>query len=153
MPNAKREIAVRPYSMRLVSGAGSVAQNAGVPLTSQSSNGDSARQGQFYNALGYLGVNSPYGTVTLFRQTALTSDGVAAYDPLGGSYAFSPRPLRKLMFRERAQTRPLQLVDSNDMNPWTIRVTSGDFPASASGADVDVFCQRVLIISQVACRW
>ena len=79
-----------PYSLRFVSGPGSVAQNAGVPLTSQNSNGDSARQGQFDNALGYLGVSSPFGSLTVFRQTTLTSDGVAAYDPLSGSYAFSP---------------------------------------------------------------
>ncbi|HEY2527327.1 MAG TPA: hypothetical protein VGJ20_05140, partial [Xanthobacteraceae bacterium] len=31
-----------------------------------------------------------YGTLTVFRQNTLTLDGVLAYDPLGGSYAFSP---------------------------------------------------------------
>jgi predicted porin len=37
-----------------------------------------------------LGVSSPYGTLTVFRQNSLTLDGVLAYDPMGGSYAFSP---------------------------------------------------------------
>jgi predicted porin len=80
-----------PYSLRLADGPGSIAQNAGVPLTSQSSNTDSSRAGQFYNSVGYLGVSSPtYGALTLFRQNSLTLDGVFAYDPLGASYAFSP---------------------------------------------------------------
>jgi predicted porin len=80
-----------PYSLQFANGPGSVAQNAGVPLTSQNSNADSSRAGQFYNSLGYLGVSSTtYGTLTVFRQNTLTLDGVLAYDPMGGSYAFSP---------------------------------------------------------------
>ena len=79
-----------PYSLRLADGPGSVAQNAGVPLISQNSNADSSRAGQFYNSVGYVGVSSPtYGTLTVFRQNSLTLDGIAAYDPMGGSYAFS----------------------------------------------------------------
>jgi predicted porin len=85
------EAAFDPYSLRLANGPGSIAQNAGVPLTGQSSNTDSSRAGQFYNSAGYLGVTSPtYGALTLFRQNSLTLDGVIAYDPLGASYAFSP---------------------------------------------------------------
>src|SRR6266852_1748638 len=80
-----------PYSLRLADGPGSVAQNAGVPLISQNSNADSSRAGQFYNSVGYVGVSSPtYGTLTVFRQNSLTLDGIVAYDPMGGSYAFSP---------------------------------------------------------------
>ena len=80
-----------PYSLHLADGPGSIAQNKGVPLTRQSSNADSSRAGQFYNSQGYFGVSSPtYGALTIFRQNALTLDAVAAYDPLGGSYAFSP---------------------------------------------------------------
>lgn len=79
-----------PYSLELVNGPYSVTQNAGVPLTSQNSYGDSSRAGQMYNALGYLGISSPnYGTLTIFRQNTLTLDGIAAYDPMAGSYAFS----------------------------------------------------------------
>jgi predicted porin len=79
-----------PYSLRLADGPHSVAQNAGVPLTSQNSYADSSRAGQFYNSVGYLGVSSPYGTLTVFRQNSLTLDAVFAYDPMGASYAFSP---------------------------------------------------------------
>jgi|HubBroStandDraft_3_1064219.scaffolds.fasta_scaffold24931_2 predicted porin len=80
-----------PYSLNFSNGPGSVAQNAGVPLISQDANADSSRAGQWYNSVGYLGVSSPtYGTLTVFRQNALTLDGVLAYDPMGGSYAFSP---------------------------------------------------------------
>jgi predicted porin len=80
-----------PYTFRLSDGPGSIAQNAGVPLTRQTANTDSSRAGQFYNSVGYMGVSSPtYGTLTIFRQNALTLDGVFEYDPLSASYAFSP---------------------------------------------------------------
>jgi predicted porin len=79
-----------PYSLQLSNGPHSVAQNAGVPLTNQNSGSDSSRAGQFYNSVGYLGVSSPYGTLTVFRQNSLTLDAVFAYDPMGASYAFSP---------------------------------------------------------------
>ena len=39
----------------------------------------------------YAGVSSPvWGTLTFGRQNALQTDAVNAYDPMGGSYAFSP---------------------------------------------------------------
>jgi predicted porin len=79
-----------PYSLHFANGPHSVAQNAGIPLTSQDSNADSSLAGQFYNSVGYLGVSSPYGTLTVFRQNSLTLDAVFAYDPMGASYAFSP---------------------------------------------------------------
>jgi predicted porin len=79
-----------PYSMHFSNGPHSVAENAGIPLTSQDSFADSSRAGQFYNSVGYLGVSSPYGTLTVFRQNTLTLDAVFAYDPMSASYAFSP---------------------------------------------------------------
>jgi predicted porin len=79
-----------PYSLHLSNGPHSVTQNAGIPLTSQDAYADSSRAGQFYNSVGYLGVSSPYGTLTVFRQNSLTLDAVFAYDPMGASYAFSP---------------------------------------------------------------
>jgi predicted porin len=80
-----------PYSLQFADGPHSVAQNAGVPPHRQNSNADSSRAGQFYNSVGYLGISSStYGTLTVFRQNSLTLDGVLAYDPMGGSYAFSP---------------------------------------------------------------
>jgi len=77
--------------LRAANGPGSVLQNAGVPVAAQDTFADSSRAGQFYNSLGYFGLSSPtYGTLTVFRQNTLTLDGVLAYDPMGGSYAFSP---------------------------------------------------------------
>ena len=65
-------------------------QNNGVPLVLQSANSDSSRAGQFDNSVGYIGLsNKTYGTLTVGRVTSLTLDGVIAYDPMGGSYAFS----------------------------------------------------------------
>jgi predicted porin len=79
-----------PYSLQFSNGPHSVFQNGGIPLTDQNSGSDSSRAGQFYNSLGYVGVSTPYGTLTVFRQNSLTLDAVFAYDPMGGSYAFSP---------------------------------------------------------------
>jgi predicted porin len=80
-----------PYSLRFANSPGSEFNNVGVPVNQQSTNGDSSRAGQFYNSLGFAGISSDtYGTLTLFRQNALTLDGVLAYDPMAGSYAFSP---------------------------------------------------------------
>jgi predicted porin len=80
-----------PYSFRLSNGPGSLAANAGVPLNQQTADRDSSRAGQWYNGEGYVGVNSSaYGTLTVFRQYALTRDAAYDYDPLIGSYAFSP---------------------------------------------------------------
>ena len=79
-----------PYSLQLSNGGSSLFENKGVPLNQQSVNADSSRGGQFYNSVGFLGVSSPtYGTLTFFRQNSLTLDGLAAYDPLALSYAFS----------------------------------------------------------------
>jgi predicted porin len=80
-----------PYSLRLSNGPGSLAANAGVPLNQQTADRDSSRAGQWYNGEGYVGVNSSiYGTLTVFRQYALSRDAAYDYDPLSGSYAFSP---------------------------------------------------------------
>ena len=79
-----------PYSLQLSNGGSSLFENRGVPLNQQSVNADSSRGGQIYNSVGFLGVSSPtYGTLTFFRQNSLTLDGLAAYDPLALSYAFS----------------------------------------------------------------
>jgi predicted porin len=79
-----------PYSLQFSNSPQSLFNNLGVPLNQQTSNSDSSRNGQFYNSVGFLGVSSPtYGTLTFFRQNSLTLDGLAAYDPLALSYAFS----------------------------------------------------------------
>ena len=84
------EASFDPYSLELSNSPYSIAGNRGVPLNLQTANNDSSRAGQFYNSVGYIGVNSDtFGTLTFFRQNALTLDAITAYDPMGGSYAFS----------------------------------------------------------------
>ena len=79
-----------PYSFTAANGPKSLFDNNGVALASQSSNANSSRAGQFYNSVGYAGFSSQtYGTLTFGRQNSLELDGVNAYDPMGGSYAFS----------------------------------------------------------------
>jgi len=80
-----------PYSLRLANGPQAMAENTSLPLALQNGNGDSSRAGQWDNSFGYLGVSSKtFGTLTVGREYSLTLDGVNAYDPMGGSYAFSP---------------------------------------------------------------
>jgi len=79
-----------PTSGRLADGLGSIVQNNGVPLTSQTTFADSSKDGQALNSVAYGGLSSPvYGTLTYGRQNSLTLDGVIAYDPMSGSGAFS----------------------------------------------------------------
>lgn len=86
----KLETAFLPTSGRLADGLGSIVQNNGVPLASQTTNADSSRNGQAFNSTAWAGLNSPtVGALTFGRQNALTLDGVIAYDPMGGSGAFS----------------------------------------------------------------
>ena len=78
------------YSGNLVNGPRSIVQNNGKALVLQSANSDSSRAGQWDNSVGYIGLsNQTFGTLTVGRVTSLTLDGVIAYDPMGGSYAFS----------------------------------------------------------------
>lgn len=80
-----------PYSLRFANSPHSEFENIGVPVNQQTANGDSARAGQFYNSVGFLGVSSErFGALTVFRQNSLTLDGILAYDPMAGAYAFSP---------------------------------------------------------------
>ena len=86
----KLETAFLPTSGRLADGLGSLVQNNGVPLASQTSNADSSKNGQPFNNTAWVGVSSPtWGALTFGRQNALTLDGVIAYDPMGASGAFS----------------------------------------------------------------
>ena len=84
------ETSFDPYSLELSNSPYAIAGNRGVPLNQQTAYSDSSRAGQFYNSVGYVGINSDtFGTLTFFRVNALTLDAVTAYDPMGGSYAFS----------------------------------------------------------------
>ncbi|MGD0720789.1 MAG: porin [Roseiarcus sp.] len=79
-----------PYSLQLANGPKSLVENNNTALINQNTNSDSSRAGQWDNTRGYLGISSAnYGTLTAGRQYALSNDLVNAYDPMGGSYAFS----------------------------------------------------------------
>jgi predicted porin len=79
-----------PASGMNASGTGSIAQNNGLPLQVTNSFGDSSKAGQMFNNVAYFGVSSPtYGTFTMGRQSALSSDLIVNYDPLSGSNSWS----------------------------------------------------------------
>jgi predicted porin len=59
-------------------------------LGQANSYGDSSKGGQMFNNAAYFGISSPtYGTFTMGRQSALTSDLIVNYDPLSGSNSWS----------------------------------------------------------------
>ena len=73
-------------------GVESVVQNNGLNanILSQSSLANSSKAGQMFNQAAYFGISSPiYGTFTMGRQSALSSDLLSNYDPLAGSNAWS----------------------------------------------------------------
>ena len=75
-------------------GMGSITQNNGLGaapfLQTANSYGDSSKGGQMFNNAAYFGISSPvYGTFTMGRQSALSSDMITNYDPLAGAGALS----------------------------------------------------------------
>ena len=63
----------------------------GKALLLQGAGADSSRTGQPDNSQGFLGIsNKSYGTLTAGRVNTLSLDAINSYDPMGGSYAFSP---------------------------------------------------------------
>jgi predicted porin len=78
-----------PQSGNLADGPKSLVLNNGKALTAQSTGVDSSVAGQPFE-IAYAGVSSVrYGTLTFGRQTGLMADGIAKYDPLATSQAFS----------------------------------------------------------------
>ena len=73
------------------SGLATIAQNNGLAVNAlQNSFGDSSKAGQMFNNAAYFGLSSPtYGTFTMGRQSALSSDLITNYDPLSGSNSWS----------------------------------------------------------------
>ncbi len=87
-----------PTSGMNANGIGGVAQNNGLNGSAaspgnfalQNSFQDSSKAGQMFNQAAYFGISSPtYGTFTMGRQSALSSDLVTNYDALSGANAFS----------------------------------------------------------------
>lgn len=86
---ANGELAFDPYSLLLANGPQALQNGIGVPQNQQAIPQDSSKWG-WLNTNDYIGFTQPaFGTVTLGRQNALETDGVIAYDPMGGAYGFS----------------------------------------------------------------
>src|SRR5271166_1165695 len=63
----------------------------GKALLLQGAGADSSRTGQPDNSQAFIGIsNKTYGTLTAGRVNTLSLDAINSYDPMGGSYAFSP---------------------------------------------------------------
>jgi predicted porin len=85
------EMGFNPYWGYLADAQRSQVQNNGKALTLQTANNDSSRTGQWDNSQAFIGVSNPtYGTLTVGRVNTLSLDAINSYDPMGGSYAFSP---------------------------------------------------------------
>jgi predicted porin len=84
-----------PASGANANGIGALVQNNGFGQAPQlgtiaNAYGDSSKAGQMFNNAAYFGVSSPtYGTFTMGRQSALTSDLIVNYDALSGANAWS----------------------------------------------------------------
>ena len=97
------EAGINPYNGMFFNGPRSLADvnttnNSGLVtingksfyFQNQKTNLDSSRAGQWDNSQGYVGFSSPtWGALTFGRTNSLTFDSQAAYDPMGGSPAFS----------------------------------------------------------------
>jgi predicted porin len=79
-----------PQSGNLSDALKSQVLNNGRALTAQTTNVDSSVAGQYFAGAAYAGFSSPtVGTFTFGRHVTLLADGVAKYDPMGASQAFS----------------------------------------------------------------
>ncbi len=87
------EAGVNPYSGMFLNGPRSLTDNNLRPQAAfpwQSTNADSSRAGQWDNSQAFIGVSNPtWGTLTFGRTNTLALDLIPAYDPTGGSQAFS----------------------------------------------------------------
>ncbi len=85
------ETGFNPYYGYLADAQRSQVQNNGKALPLQGANADSSRTGQWDNSQAFIGLsNKTYGTLTVGRVNTLSLDAINSYDPMGGSYAFSP---------------------------------------------------------------
>ncbi len=85
------ETGFNPYGINLAYAQKGQAQENGKSLFLQTAQADSSRTGQPLNSQWFLGFSNPtYGTLTGGRVNTLSLDAINSYDPMGGSYAFSP---------------------------------------------------------------
>ena len=91
---------------------------------------NSSRWG-WLGAQNFIGVNSAtFGTLSFGRQNALETDGVNAYDPMGGAYAFSP-----IGFSGKAAGGG-DTEDARWTTAFKYRVNIGDFRLALMGQPV-----------------
>ena len=87
----KLETFFNPWSGNLADALKSLTANNGKALPDQQTGIDSSLAGQLFGGAAYLGVtNEQFGTLTFGRQNGLMADGIAKYDPMLASQAFSP---------------------------------------------------------------
>jgi predicted porin len=84
------ETAFNPANGNISDALKSQVLNNGVPITKQTTNVDSSYAGEFFNNAAYLGLASPrVGSFTFGRHVTTFADGIAKYDPMAASLAFS----------------------------------------------------------------
>lgn len=85
------EMGFNPTSGQLADAPASLVHNNGVALANQTTAGDGSRAGQLFNGPAFAGFSSKdYGTLTIGRHNTVLLDNINKYDPMNGSYAFSP---------------------------------------------------------------
>ncbi len=85
------EMGFNPQSGNLADAPKSLIHNNGVALANQKTAGDGSRAGQFFNGQAWGGLSSPeWGTLTFGRHVTILGENIVKYDPMNGSYAFSP---------------------------------------------------------------
>ena len=83
------ETGFNPYSLNLINGPQSIADNNLNKTAYQRTQFDSSRAGQWDNGQGFFGVSNPtYGTLTFGRANSLSQSAIGSYDPVA-SVAFS----------------------------------------------------------------
>ncbi len=81
---------INPQSGQLANAPGTIVANNGLNKAAYAFSGDGGRGGQAFNDQLYVGLASPtFGQLTFGRHRSLTTDLMNAYDPAGGSYAYS----------------------------------------------------------------
>jgi predicted porin len=86
----KLETLFEPQSGNISDALRALTINNGVGLASQTTAGDSAIAGQFFNGAAYAGLtHTQLGTLTLGRQMTLIADAMTSYDPMGGAQGFA----------------------------------------------------------------
>jgi predicted porin len=91
------ETAINPLSGNLSDALKSLTVNNGRPCTAgppvncpQITGADSSVDGELFNSAAFVGFShKDYGSFTFGRQNGLLADGIAKYDPMGASQAFS----------------------------------------------------------------